>query len=179
MFILQPSNQATTSCTCSVDYSLLLIDDHLCRQQQTCTCSHQRVARASLRVKLNLLIMSEPPANGDADNYHPDLATHAERSSDSLIQPSRKLSKLSDAQKASQLLRRTVNQDEHKRLIEDFDILLLRHSQEQEELAEKYCLKPEYLEKLKGTSKHYKAKRVVNIENAKVHMKSVEVNAGD
>lgn len=123
--------------------------------------------------------MSEPPADGDADNYHPNLATHAERSANSLIQPSRKLSKLSDAQKASQLLRRTANQDEHKRLIEDLDVLLLRHSQEQEELAEKYCLKPEYLKKLKGTSKHYKAKRVVNIENAKIHMKSVEVNAGN
>src|ERR1700678_318972 len=133
----------------------------------------------SLRVRLNLLIMSELPADGDTDNYHPNLATHAECFANSLIRPSRKLSKLSDAQKASQLLHCMVNQDEHKRPIEDFDVLLLRHSQEQEELTEKYCLKPEYLKKLKGTSKHYKAKRVVNIENVKIHMKSVEVNAGN
>jgi hypothetical protein len=85
---------------------------------------------------------------------------------------------LSDAQKASQQLRRKVDQEEHKRLIEDFDALLQRHSQEQEELAEKYNIKPEYLEKLKDTSKHYKAKREVNIENAKIHVKSIEVNAG-
>ena len=114
----------------------------------------------------------------EIDSYHPNLATHAERSGNPIIQPSRKLSKLSDAQKASQHLRRKVNQEEHQRLIEDFDILLLRHSQEQEELAEKYSIKPEYLEKLKGTSKHYQAKREVNIENAKIHMKSIEMNAG-
>lgn len=116
----------------------------------------------------------------DADTYRPNLATHAERTSSSsqVIQPSRKLSKLSDAQKASLNLRRKVNQDDHKRLIEDFDALLQRHSQEQDDLAEKYDLKPEYLEKLKGTSKHYKAKREVNIENAKIHMKSIEVNTG-
>ncbi|KAF8816259.1 hypothetical protein BYT27DRAFT_7067379, partial [Phlegmacium glaucopus] len=104
--------------------------------------------------------------------------THAERNPGSFIQPSRKLSKLSDAQKASQQLRRKVEQEEHKWLIEDFDALLQRHSQEQEELAKKYNLKPEYLEKLKGTSKHYKAKRDVNLENTKIHMKSIEVNAG-
>jgi hypothetical protein len=90
----------------------------------------------------------------NTDSYQPNLATHAERTagSESYVQPSRKLSKLSDAQKASQQLRRKVDQEEHKRLIEDFDTLLQRHSQEQEELAEKFNIKPEYLEKLKGTS---------------------------
>jgi ribonuclease D len=117
------------------------------------------------------------PVEHEANTYHPNLATHAERNANSYVQPSRKLSKLSDSQKASQQLRRKVDQEEHKRLIEDFDTLLQRHSQE-EELAEKYNVKPEYLEKLKGTSKHYKAKREVNIENAKIHTKSIEVNTG-
>jgi hypothetical protein len=117
-------------------------------------------------------------AEPDADSYHPNLATHAERTSSSVTQPSRKLSKLSDAQKASLNFRRKVNQEDHQRLIKDFDTLLQRHSQEQEDLAEKYNIKPEYLEKLKGTSKHYKAKREVNLENAKIHMKSIEVNTG-
>ena len=48
-------------------------------------------------------------------------------------------------------------------------------SQEQEELAGKHNVKSDYLEKLKGTSKHYKE---VNIENMKIHMKSIEVNTG-
>lgn len=113
----------------------------------------------------------------EVDSYQPSLATHAERT-DSFIQPSRKLSKLSDAQKASQLLHQKVAQEERKQLIEDFDTLLQRHSKEQEELAEKHNVKPEYLNKLKGASKHYKAKRDVNIENAKIHMKSIEVNSG-
>ena len=119
-----------------------------------------------------------PSGDCEADNYHPNVATHAERTTNPIIQPSRILSKLSDAQKASLLLRRKVTQEDHKRLIEDFDTLLQRHTQEQEELAEKHGVKPEYLEKLKGTSKHYKSKREVNIENAKIHMKSIEVNAG-
>lgn len=111
-------------------------------------------------------------------DYHPSLATHAERNSDLFVQPIRKNAKVSDAQKASRLLRRKVEQEEHQQLIEAFDALLQRHSQEQEELATKFSVKPEYLEKLKGTSKHFKVKRSVNIENAKIHKKSVEINEG-
>jgi len=114
----------------------------------------------------------------DTETYHPCLATHAERNPDSFVQPVRKITKLSDAQKASLQLRRKAEQEEHQRLIEAFDTLLQRHSQEQEELAKEFCIKPEYLDKLKGTSKHYKTKRSVNIENAKIHKKSIEVNQG-
>ena len=121
---------------------------------------------------------AEPASNNGEHNYHPNLATHADRYTTNSVQAPRTLSKLSDAQKASQLLRRMVNQEAHQRLIEDFDSLLQRHAQELEELAEKHDVKGEYLEKLKGTSKHYKGKREVNIENAKIHMKSVEMNAG-
>jgi hypothetical protein len=121
---------------------------------------------------------AEPASNDGEHSYHPNIATHAERNTTNSVQASRTLSKLSDAQKASQLLRRMVNQEAHQRLIEDFDSLLQRHAQELEELAEKHDVKGEYLEKLKGTSKHYKGKREVNIENAKIHMKSVEMNAG-
>lgn len=123
---------------------------------------------------------SFPASGNDGENvYRPNPATYAERTTNSKsVQPSRTLSKLSDAQKASQLLRRKVNQEDHKRLIEDFDTLLQRQTQELEELAEKHNVKREYLEKLRGTSKHYSAKREVNIENAKIHMKAIEVNAG-
>lgn len=122
----------------------------------------------------------ELPVSGEHEpnNYHPDAPTHADRTTNGFVQSSRKLSKLSDAQKASLNLRRKTNQEDHKLLIEDFDTLLHRHSEELEELAEKHSVKPEYLEKLKGTSKHYKAKREVNMENAKIHMKAIEVNAG-
>jgi hypothetical protein len=114
----------------------------------------------------------------DSDTYPPSLATHAARNSDHFVQPVRKISKLSDAQKASNLLRRKVGQVEHQQLIEEFDVLLQRHLQELEELATKFSVKPEYLDKLKGTSKHFKVKRSVNIENAKMHKKAIEMNEG-
>src|ERR1700678_56594 len=115
----------------------------------------------------------------DSETYHPSLATHAARNSDHVVQPVSKISKLSDAQKASNLLRRKVGQVEHQQLIEEFDVLLQRHLQELEVLATKFSVKPEYLNKLKGTSKHFKVKRRVNIENAKIHKKSIEMNEGN
>ena len=118
------------------------------------------------------------PGPVDSGTYHPSLATHAARNSNFFVQPIRKITKLSDAQKASRLLRQKVEQEEHHQLIEEFDALLLRHSQEQEELALKFSVKTEYLDKLKGTSKHFKVKRSVNIENAKIHKKSIEMNEG-
>jgi hypothetical protein len=121
---------------------------------------------------------SDPPVLVPEETYHPSFATHAMRNPDQFVQLVRKITKLSDAQKASRLLRRKVEQEEHQQLIEEFDALLQRHLQEQEELATKFSVKPEYLEKLKGTSKHFKVKRSVNIENAKIHKKSVEVNGG-
>jgi hypothetical protein len=36
----------------------------------------------------------------------------------------------------------------------------------------------EYIQKLTSQSSHYKTKRAVTIQNAKLHMKSLEVNAG-
>lgn len=67
---------------------------------------------------------------------------------------------------------------EHQQLIEEFDVLLQQHLQELEELATKFSVKPEYLDKLKGTSKHFKVKRSVNMENVKIHKKSIEMNEG-
>ncbi|KAI0245566.1 hypothetical protein BJV78DRAFT_1287477 [Lactifluus subvellereus] len=72
---------------------------------------------------------------------------------------------------------RRIEQEEHQRLIEEFDALLERHAKEQVELAQWHNIKLEYLDKLKGTSKHYKVKRGVNLENVKIHKKSVEMNA--
>jgi DNA gyrase/topoisomerase IV subunit A len=114
----------------------------------------------------------------DRATYCPTLATHAKRNPNLFVQPVRKITKLSDAQKASNQLRRKVVQEEHQQLIEEFENLLQQHSQEQEELAKKFGVKPEYLDKLKGTSKHFKVKRSVNIENAKIHKKSIEINGG-
>lgn len=132
----------------------------------------------SVELPLSPIDLLSTPAEGEAGSYKPSMATHADRNPSSFVQPARKLAKLSDAQKASQKLRRKIEQDEHQRLIEEFDILLDRHVLEQEELAKRHNVKPEYLKKLKDTSKHFKVKRGVNLENAKIHKKSIEMNAG-
>lgn len=116
------------------------------------------------------------PATGST--YQLDPATHADRNSTTFIQPVKKLSKLSQTQKASQKLRRQIAQEAHEKLIDEFNVLIERHSNEQAELAKRHDVKPEYLDKLRGTSKHFNAKREVNLENAKLHKKSLEVNAG-
>ena len=122
--------------------------------------------------------VEQPDSEPDLETYHLTLATHAEHNPAFIVQPVRKIKKLSDAQKASNLLRQKVEQEKHKQLIEAFEALLQRHAQEQEELAKKFCIKPEYLDKLKGTSKHFKVKRSMNIENAKIHKKAIEINGG-
>lgn len=115
----------------------------------------------------------------ETGTYQLDSATHAERDSATFVQPVKILSKLSETQKASQKLRRQIAQEAHEKLIAEFGTLIERHSNEQAELAKRHNVKPEYLDKLKGTSKHYNVKRDVNLENAKLHKKSVEVNAGN
>lgn len=129
---------------------------------------------ASVAVDSSVLTLPEP----EPDAYQPNPATHAIQNSGCFVQPTRLLTKISDAQKASRELNRKIQQEHHSLLITEFDALLDRHSQEQAELAKQHNVTPEYLEKLKGTSVHYKAKREVNLENAKIHKKSVEMNAG-
>ncbi|KIJ91094.1 hypothetical protein K443DRAFT_135562 [Laccaria amethystina LaAM-08-1] len=109
--------------------------------------------------------------------YQLGPATHADSNSATFVQPVKKLSKLSDTQKASQKLRRQIAQEAHEKLIKEFNVLIERHSNEQADLVKRHDVKPEYLDKLKGTSKHFNAKREANLENSKLHKKSLEVNA--
>jgi hypothetical protein len=56
--------------------------------------------------------------------------------------------------------------------------LLAKQRAELLDLAGRYSKKIEYIDKLINSSMHYKHKRYVNIENAKLHAKATEVNAG-
>jgi len=85
---------------------------------------------------------------------------------------------LSEAQKASQKLKRAANQSFQENLSEDLNNLLVRHQEELEALAARHGKTMEYLDKLRGTSRHYKMKREVGLANAKLHAKSMEVNNG-
>jgi hypothetical protein len=61
------------------------------------------------------------------------------------------------------------------------DTLLSRHRAEMEDFANEHDTKLEHCEhilKLTSLSSHYKHKRAVNIQNAMLHAKSLEVNEG-
>ena len=106
-----------------------------------------------------------------------EAASHAERNPGGITQTSRTLKKLTDAQKATRKIRQETERCAQELLSNDLDELLTRHREELMELAERHGKKVEAIDKLM-TSGHYKHKRSVNIENAKIHMKSQEVNAG-
>lgn len=105
-------------------------------------------------------------------------ATHADRSTSIFVQESRQLQKTSNAQKASLKIHQDANEAEHKEMNADLTALLAKQRVELLELSVRYRKKIEYIDKLVGTSAHYKHKRNVNIENAKLHAKATEVNAG-
>jgi hypothetical protein len=84
---------------------------------------------------------------------------------------------LTDAQKATRKIRREVERHAQDLLSKELDELLTEQRKELEDLAQRHGKKVEAIDKLMKSG-HYKHKRSVNIENAKIHMKSQEVNAG-
>lgn len=104
--------------------------------------------------------------------------THANRNTSEFVQETRKLAKTSDAQKASLKIRQDADEAEHKAMNTELTILLTKQRTELIDLAGRYSKKIDYIDKLVSTSAHYKHKRNVNIENAKLHAKAAEVNAG-
>jgi hypothetical protein len=125
---------------------------------------------------------STPPLSLPTDHsqalFQLPRATHADRIASAFVQESRKLTKISDAQKASTKIRKDADEAERKALNTELSILLAKHRTEITDLSARYCKKVEYIDKLISTSAHYKHKRGVNIENAKLHAKAAEVNAG-
>jgi hypothetical protein len=75
-------------------------------------------------------------------------------------------------------MRHDADEAAHKALNTELTILLANHRVELTELAGRHAKKITYIDKLISTSKHYKPKRAVNIENAKLHAKATEINAG-
>jgi predicted RNA-binding protein YlqC (UPF0109 family) len=85
---------------------------------------------------------------------------------------------LTDAQKATRKIRQETERHAQDLLSKELDQLLSDQRKELEDLAGRHGKKIEAIDKLISTSSHYKHKRLVNIENAKIHMKSQEINAG-
>ena len=106
--------------------------------------------------------------------------THAGRMSDGLLQGSnmRMGPNLSNAQKATKKIQQEAKRVQQEHFNEEFDSLLEKQFNELCTFAELHDKKVEHLQKLINSSSHYKPKRAVNLENAKLHAKSLEVNVG-
>lgn len=85
---------------------------------------------------------------------------------------------LTEAQKATRSLRAASQKEKHTALVSGLDALLVKHNAEIDELAKGHSVAPDYLNKLRLQSPHFKDKRSVSITNAKIHAKAIEVNAG-
>ena len=109
-----------------------------------------------------------------------DPSTHAGRNPFKPQQKTRVLSQhtLSQAQKATRSLRLISDHAKAEELAKALDVILSRHRTELEDFAKAHDTKIEYIQKLTSQSSHYKPKRAVTIQNAKLHAKSVEVNGG-
>lgn len=107
-------------------------------------------------------------------------ATHAGRHPSQPQQKTRVLTQhsLSLAQKATRALRQISDHAKAEELSTALDVLLSRHHTELEDFAKEHDTKPEYIQKLTSQSSHYKQKRAVTIQNAKLHAKSLEINRG-
>jgi hypothetical protein len=125
--------------------------------------------------------MSSPSAS-PVHTAAQDPSTHAGRNRDSTQnqQETRVLTQnsLSLAQKATRALRVASTRANAEELAADLENILTRHKAELEAFAKDHDVKSEYIKKLTSQSSHYKTKRAVTIQNAKLHIKSLEVNAG-
>ena len=106
--------------------------------------------------------------------------THAAHTGDGSIQKLnlRKGPDLSNVQKATKNIQQEMKRVQWEYFDEQFDIFLEKQFNELSAFAEQHDKKVEYLQKLISMSSYYKQKRTVNLENAKLHAKLLEVNEG-
>jgi hypothetical protein len=85
---------------------------------------------------------------------------------------------LSLTQKATRAIRHIADHAKAEELTTALDALLSRHHTELEDFSKDHDTKLEYIQRLTSQSSHYKNKQAVTIQNAMLHAKYVEVNAG-
>lgn len=127
----------------------------------------------SLPVQTNTFQTTVPP-----EMYITQAPTHAGHHPDAPVQTSRKFLGLSDAQKATRKVRQEALQVEQEAFNNTFTVFLQERYDNLITFAGVHNRKVEYIEKLMNSSSHYKPKRGVNLQNAKVHVKAAEVNTG-
>ena len=103
--------------------------------------------------------------------------THATRNPHLPVQQGRTHASISTAQKATKQLQAKATKEKRALLSKAIQELQVKHEQEIEALARAHLVTTEYINKLIALPQ-FKTKRNVNLENAKIHAKSSEVNAG-
>lgn len=107
------------------------------------------------------------------------MATHAQQNPQMVLQEGRVHPRQTDAQKAATELRCQKECEKQDLLATDLSAFRERQHIELEDIAEKHATTVDHLEKLLNFTPHYWHKvRAINIENAKIHAKGEEVNAG-
>ena len=81
------------------------------------------------------------------------------------------------AQKATKALQAKATKDKRSLVLNAIQELREKHEKEFEALAHTHLVAVEYVRKIVSTPQ-FKMKREVSIQNAKIHAKAVEVNAG-
>jgi hypothetical protein len=107
-----------------------------------------------------------------------DPSTHAGRNPSQPQQKTQLLTRhsLSLAQKATRFLRQIADHAKAEEPATALDTLLSCYRTELEDFAKEHNTKLEYIQKLTSQSGHYKQRRAVGIQNAKLHAKFLEVN---
>ena len=110
--------------------------------------------------------------------YVAQAPTHTGRHPDTVVQTSRKHARLSDAQKATRKVQQEASRVVQEALADALAVFLERRYDDLVAFADAHNTMVEYIKKLMNTSSHYKPKRAINLQNAKVHAKAAEVNTG-
>jgi hypothetical protein len=104
--------------------------------------------------------------------------TWADRNPNLDVQPSRIRAKLSNAEANTRNLGKAARKLKSTELTADIDTLNLERAAQIEVLATKHHKKPAYILDVINNATHYKKTRAVNLQNALIHHKAMEVNDG-
>lgn len=108
-----------------------------------------------------------------------DLSSHAGRNPSMPVIPPTHSYKKAKVDKLTKATKQKARAEEHKALTEAIADFMMRRDNKIEELAVSHHRTKKYIEDLVNSETHYKKTRELSIHNAKIHWKSMELNASE
>lgn len=108
----------------------------------------------------------------------PGGTSWADRYPDKSAQTTRPGKRLTDTEKGSRAVRAKLNATKSEALTADLEAFITERDDKIREIADKHAKHVDYIEKLLLHSPVFKSERALNIRNAIIHHKTMEVNAG-